>query len=261
MSIKAISALLVTAVVAVAGIAVYVHMGIPSGNSSHPALSDLQKGTHITITANDKKMIGGTVVTSFLNNGYYGLTYNIDPTNYSILSGSWSSTSKSLVWLYIDNVSYFSTPLPESTSGVLNQTLSPGHYTLVIGGYPGDVISIMNPILLNGYVPSQVGNFSIAAGTHVRSATSYLFNLSQPGELVGDLTSPAGKYSLSLYNTTGIGFGESCNNSSAKPGPLQFTLSPEYQALAPGHYNLSLSSGFYVNSTIHILYFYDYSIA
>ena len=151
------------------------------------------------------------------------------------------------------------TPLPDATSGILNQTLIPGQYTLVIGGYPGDVISIVNTIEIQSYLPQQIGDFNIPAGIHIDSSTTYSFYLYQPGELVGSLTTPAGVYTFSLYGSSGSGFTVACSNSSARSTTISFNLGPNSQVFGPGYYNLTFSSGFYVRQTLEFLYYYDYS--
>ena len=100
--LKVVSAIAIAIAIAVAGTAVYLQSGI--GSSTDPSFSELKAGTHITITENDTKMMGGAAIVSFETNGYYAVEYNLDLKNKSILTGSWTSTDKSLVWVFIDIV-------------------------------------------------------------------------------------------------------------------------------------------------------------
>lgn len=254
---KAIVAIIFATTILWAGTAVYLEI---NGTSSNLSFSDLKSGTHLTITNQDKKMLGGAMIVNFNTNGYYGLEFNLSIGENSIITGSWSSTGKSLVWFFMDSEVYMETPLPDLTSGVLNQTMVPGHYTLVIGGYPGDIVSITDTIQIRNYSPQQVGNFCIPAGTHISPAETYSFYLNQPGELVGELTTPDGAYSVSLHSNSGVGFTSGCSNISAKSATISYSLGPNYEVFAPGYYNLTLSNGFYVGQGIEFLHFYDYSI-
>lgn len=259
MSARVVYALAIAAAIVASGTVIYLQTGIGSQNYPTPAFSELKTGANIHITTNDTKMMGGTVITSFQKNGYYGVGYNLQINENSAITGSWISTGKTLVWVFNVGEPYMETPLPSSTSGSLNETLLPGQYTLVIGGYPGDVVSITNSIEIRNFVPYQIGNFSIPAGTYVNTSTTYSFHLDKPGELVGSLASPAGIYAVSLYSSTGNGFTTACFNSSAKPGTMTFSLGPNSPIYGPGYYNLTLSSGFYVNQTLKFLYYFDNS--
>lgn len=258
-SVKVVYAVAIAVVILASGIAVYLQSGNEYPGYTNPSFSELKAGAHIIITENDTKMLGGANIINFETNGYYAIQYHLDVNDNSIITGSWTSTAKSLVWVMIDGAAYMATPLPDATHGSLNQTLLPGQYTLVIGGGLGDVISIVNPIQIQSYVPQQIGDFNITAGTHINSETTFSFYLDQPGQLVGVLTTPAGVYSISLYSSSGSGFSTASSNSSAKPATISFSLSPYSQIFAPGHYNLTLSSGFYVSQTLKFLQYYDYS--
>lgn len=259
MSAKAAYAFAIAVAIVASGAAVYLQIGMGSQRYPNPTFQGLRTGASIHITTNDTKMIGGTVITSFQHNGYYGVGYNLQINENSVITGSWTSTGKTLVWIFIVGEPYMETPLPSSTAGSINETLLPGQYTLVIGGYPGDVVSITNSIEIQNFVPYQIGNFSIPAGTYINSSTTYSFYLNQTGQLVGAVTTPAGIYSISLYSSTGNGFSTACYNISSKAGTMTFSLGPNYTVFGPGHYNLTLSSGFYVNKTLKFLYYVENS--
>lgn len=256
---KAFPAVVLVVIVAVAGTAVYLNFGTGPSNSTNPSFSELKAGINITITKNDAKMLGGAAIVNFETNGYYAVKYNLDLEHYTILTGSWKSTGDSLIWIIVHDMTYASTPLPDATKGILNQTLVPGQYTLVIGGHPGDVITITDTIQIQSYVPQQVSNFSLPAGTHIGYVTTYSIYLSQPGELVGIFTTPPGTYYFSLYNSSGLGFSYGCSNSSAQPTSFSFKLGPGFEIFGSGYYNLTFSAGFYISQTLQFLYFYDYS--
>lgn len=259
MSRNAIYAFAIAMIIAATGTSVYLQLGIGQTHYSNPTFTELKTGTIMHITSNDTKMIGGTVILSFQKNGYYAVEYNLDINETSVITGSWSSTGKTLVWIFNVEGIYMETPLPSSTNGSLNQTLLPGQYILVIGGYPEDIVSITSTFGIQSYVPHQIGTFSIPAGTYVNSTTTYSFYLDLPGEMVGSLTTPAGIYSISLYSSTGDGFTTSCSNLSSTSGTMAFSLGPNSPVFGPGYYNLTLSGGFYVNQTLEFLSYYDNS--
>lgn len=259
MNVKVVFAVVIATAIVTAGVATYLQFGFVPSRVANPTFSELKTGAQITITTNDTKMLGGAEITSFAVNGYYAVEYNINVESNSILTGSWSSTGQSVVWVLINGAAYLDTPQPDASSGVLNQTLIPGQYTLVIGGHPGDVVSIIDPIEIHNYTSQQIGNFSIPAGTYINSTTTYSFYLNQPGELVGKITTPAGVYYYSLYSSSGSGFTSACSNVSAQSTTISFKLSPNSQVFDPGYYNLTFSGGFYVKQTLEFLYYYDNS--
>ncbi len=260
MNTRIVFAIAITITVVLSGSLIYVQYGAGDSNYTNPSLWELKAGTHITITRNDKKMLGGADIVNFQTNGYYAVEYNLNLKNYSIITGSWNSSEESVVWVLVNGAVYMGTPLPDTTQGMLNQTLIPGHYTLVIGGHPDDVITISKPIQVQSYVPHRIDNFSIPAGTYINSSTTYSFYLNQPGQMVGDITTPAGIYSFSLYNSSGYGFSTSCLNASSQLDSFAFNLSPNLSVFGPGYFNLTFSSGFYISKTLEFQYYYDYSI-
>ncbi len=260
MVLKIVSVVVTTLVVVLAATGIYLHFSSSPPKPAPATFSDLTAGTQFTITNNDQKMIGGGCIINFKTNGYYGVKYNLVLESNTILTGTWRSTGETLVWLMVDGVPYMSTPLPDATRGILNQTMVPGQYTLVIGGHPGDVISITKTIEIQSYIPQQIGNFSIPAGTHINSDSVYPLYLSLPGEMVGSFITPSGAYSYSLYNSTGIGFSVGCSNKSTQQSNVSFTLGPSYQFYGPGYYNLTFVGEFNVTQTLEFLYYYDYSI-
>lgn len=259
MNVKGLFTLAIVITIVTAGAATYMEFGLVPSRVANPSFSDLKAGAQITITSNDTKMLGGAEITSFAVNGYYAVEYNLNLDDNSILTGGWSSTGQSVVWVFINGAAYMETPQPDATHGVLNQTLIPGQYTLVVGGHPGDVISIIAPMEIHNYTPQQIGNFSIPAGTSINNVTTYSFYLNQPGELVGEITTPAGIYSFSMYSSSGSGFASGCSNSSAESTIISFSVSPHSQVFGPGYYNLTFSSGFYINQILEFVYYYDYS--
>ena len=255
MNIKVVYALIISSMIMVSGIAPLLHVDTSQITGHNPSFSDLKTGAHIMITENDTKMLGGAMITSFKNNGYYAVIYNLYIPVTSIITGSWISSVNSLVWIEGVNEVYMEAPYPHSTQGYLNQSLLPGNYKLIFGGSAGDVITIMSPIQINSYIPSQVGTFNISSGTYINSSTSYSFYLNKPAELVGSLVTPPGIFSISLY-TNGSGFSISCLNSSAKSTIISFKLGSNSEIFTPGKYTLTLSSGFYVTETLEFLCFY-----
>lgn len=255
MYVRTLSAFAVAVIMITSGAIVYLQAELSSSTSPIPPLSDLNAGTHITITNNDVKMLGGGAIINFRNNGYYAVEYNLDLHNYSIVTGKWISTGRSTVWVSGNGAS-MELPYPSVTRGSLNMTLVPGKYTLIFGGHPGDVISITDDIAIRSYVPHQIGNFSIPSGTHIYSATTYHFHLNLPGEMAGAFTTPHGVYSINLRSSNGLGFSSNCMNSSAKPDTTTMSLGPNMVVYGPGYYNLSFSAGFYINQTLEFLYYY-----
>jgi hypothetical protein len=255
MNMKVVYALIISLMIMVSGIATLLHVDTSQITGHNPSFSDLKTGAHIVITENDTKMLGGTMITSFKNNGYYGVIYNLYIPVTSIITGNWISSANSLV--SIDRVGEvcMEAPYPHSTHGYLNQSLIPGNYKLIFGGSSGDVITIMSSIEINSYIPSQVGTFNIESGTYINSSTSYTFYLNKTAELVGSLVTPPGIFSISLY-TNGSGFTLSCFNSSAKSTIISFKLGSNSEIFGPGNYTLTFSGGFYVSETLEFLYFY-----
>lgn len=261
MNDSVILAIVIAVVIAVSGIVIYVQN---DSNPSSPIFQTtsviLKSGTVLNISSSDTKMIGGAEIHNFTTNGYYAQEYRLNVGNYSIISGSWESSGKTLFWIFGSNEIFMETPLPEETHGILNQTLLPAEYTIVIGGYPGDTVSITSPIALRNYTPYQIGSFSIASGVHISSPKTYSFYLNEPGLLVGAFTTGGGEYSYSLHNSNGNGFGVMCFNTSAKPTLNSFNISWYSQTYSPGYYNLTFSEGtFYVNQNMEFLYYYDNS--
>ena len=251
-----VSVIVIATVMGAAGLYTHMRDTTQSSVQPFPSLSNLTSGTQITINSNDSRMIGGALIISFKDNGYYAALYNLDLKNYSIVTGGWKSTGKSLLWVRDNGIPHLSTPYPYYKSGTLNLTVSPGNYTLVIGGELGDVITILNNITIKSYVPKIIGNFTIPAGTAINSTTTYTFHLNQPGEMVGKLRTPSGVYSISLQGSGG-GFGILCQNSSARASNMSFQLGPTSQIYTPGAYNLTLSGGFQVIQTLEFKYYYD----
>ena len=255
MNMKVAYALIISLVIMVSGIATLLHVDTSRITGQNPSFSDLKTGARIVITENDTKMVGGGMITSFKNNGYYGVIYNLYIPTISIITGSWISSANSLVSIERVGEVSMESPYPHSTQGRLNQSLIPGNYNLIFGGSSGDVITIMSSLQINTYIPSQVGTFNISSGTYTNSSTSYSFYLNKPAELVGSLVTPPGIYSISLY-TNGSGFSISCFNSSAKSTLISFKLGTNSEIFSAGNYTLTLSGGFYVNETLEFLYFY-----
>ena len=255
MNMKVVYALIISSMIMVSGIATLLHVDTSQITGHNPSFSDLKTGAHIMITEKDTKMLGGAMITSFKNNGYYAVIYNLYLPITSIITGSWISSVNSLVWIEGVNEAYMEAPYPHSTQGYLNQSLLPGNYKLIFGGNSGDVITIMSSMQINSYIPSQVGTFNISSGTYINSSTSYSFYLNKTAELVGSLVTPPGIFSISLY-TNGSGFTLNCFNSSAKSTIISFKLGSNSEVFTPGKYTLTLSGGFYVTETLEFLYFY-----
>lgn len=260
MSIKVFLAAIAIASIVASGVAFCVHNeNSISQSTDPPSFAKLQSGAVITITSSDTKEVGGGEIVEggFSTNGYYAVIYHLEVRNYSLIRGSWQSNGGSLVWLYGNGEVYMGTPLPEKTEGVLNQTMVPGNYTLIIGGHPGDRITITSSIQIENFTLVEATSFNIPAGTYISSIRTYTFYLNEPAELVGEFTT-GGAFYYSLFSSPqGYGFSVGCSNNSEKPVSTQFSISldaPFYQA---GYYNLTFGSGtFYVNQTLEFIYFY-----
>ena len=77
MNIKVVYALIISSMIMVSGIAPLLHVDTSQITGHNPSFSDLKTGAHIMITENDTKMLGGGMITSFKNNGYYAVIYNL----------------------------------------------------------------------------------------------------------------------------------------------------------------------------------------
>ena len=255
MNMKVVYALIISSMIIISGIATLLQVYNDPGMFKNPPFSELKAGTQIIITKNDTKMLGGTMITNFKNNGYYAVTYNLYLPTTSIITGKWMSSTNSVVWIEGVNAQYMETPYPHSMQGNLNQSLLMGNYKLIIGGSSEDVITITKQIQVNAYIPSLVGTFYLSSGTYINSTASYSFYLNKPAELVGSLVTPPGTYLMTLYSK-GSGFGISSLNSSAKSTVINFKLGSNSEVFDPGNYTLTLSSGFLIKTTLEFLYFY-----
>lgn len=258
----AILATIIVVVMTVAGTAIYVHYDTSVPGTMNPSsLVSLHSGTVIPITLADRAMYGGAAIP----HEFYGIEFNLSLNGYYIITGSWESTGKSLVLIVGDNEFYAEFPLPDESRGILNQTLLPssyGNYTLIIGGYPGDVIRITRSIEVQSYTPSQVGSLSIPAGTEIYSPKVYSSYLDRPCVLVGSFTTGGGTYSYSFSNSPSSNNWATTSvtnyNSSAKPAFIEFNLSQNPIVFGPGNCSVSFGGGtFYVNQTLLFLFVYD----
>lgn len=221
-----------------------------------PRLIPITPGTLIVINTSDKEMVGGAMITAS-SPRFYGLAYNIDVYGHYILNGSWKSTGLTLVYLFVNNRPYMATPVPDETSGQLNQTIWTGSYTLVIAGYPGDRILVTSSMGIHSYVPYRVGSFLIPGGTYIHSPETYSFDLNQSAILVGSFT-VGGMYYYSLFGAGG-GFSAASYNISAKPGLNTFSVT-DSPPLSSGQYNFTfVGATFYVNQTMEFVLYYDNS--
>lgn len=255
----------IVVIIALATIAVYVQGPTDFTNRANtPTTIILRSGTIITINSSDHVIHGGA---GALDYTFYGIEYNLSLSGYYVISGSWKSTGKSLVWILDDNEPILEYPVPNEFSGILNQTLLPstyGNYTLVIAGYLGEKISIMSTIELENYSPIQVGSFSIPAGTQINSTKVYSFYLDSPSVMVGSFSTPGGIYSYSFSNSPSYNNWASTSvtdyNSSAMPALVKFSLNQSPLIFGPGNCSIDFSAGkFYVNQTIEYLLFFDNS--
>ncbi|MEM4056914.1 MAG: hypothetical protein QW578_07750 [Thermoplasmatales archaeon] len=251
-------AIVISAMITAGGF-LYVHeVYNPPENGKIPSSLPIPSGTTIVISTSDRKEIGGLVITASTLH-YYAITYEINVTGRYILTGSWSSSGETLVYLFVNNQPYMETPVPDELNGNLNQTIWNGSYTLVIGGYPGDVIHINKEIEISSYVPYVVGTFIIPSGTYVNSPRTYFFNLNKPAILIGEFTAEGCPYEYVLNGTSG-GFSVGCYNSSSKPVVVSFSTVINSHLMNPGNYEFEFVTGnFYVNSTLEFLYYYDLS--
>jgi hypothetical protein len=237
-------------IVIAGGLTFNCEMNIRALSGKSP-LNILNAGSVIVINSLDKEMVGGAAIPT----KYYGITYNLDLKGNFILSGTWSSTNKSIVWLMNDNVTYMELPTPRETHGVLNQTIFAGYYTLIIGGYIGDRILITSSIKTS-YNPFKVGSFKIPAGSYFydyNGTSSFSLNLSEPAILVGSLYAKS-NYGISLTSDNGQRF------STSASGPYLIKFGLNNGIYYPGSYDLSFwGTVFYVNQTLEFIYYYDNS--
>lgn len=227
-----------------------------AANGNDPSSLPISSGTVMVITTSEQQMTGGGMITAS-SPRFYGFTYNFEVRGHYILNGSWDSTGLTLVYLFIDNYPYLSTPVPDATRGVLNQTVWTGNYTLVIAGYPGDRIEVVSSIGIHGYVPYRVGSFVVPAGTSINSPMTYTFHLNKSAILIGSFT-VGGIFNYAL-NGIGVGFSVTSYNSSSKPSLNSFWVH-DSPPLAPGNYYFTFNEGtFYVNKTLEFVLYYDNS--
>lgn len=268
MNMKVIFSAFVAVAFVASGTAAYLQFGVGSHNSANHTISDsthvgaisnLTRGSHIMINKNDKQMLRRVDSNSPYDNGYFAVEFPLKLNNDSILTGSWDSSGKSLVWLYVDRSPYMNVPFPDSMNGTLNQTLGEGQYTLIVGGQPGDVITITATIAVSAYTPHQISNFSIQAGTNIKSGARYSFHLDKPGELVGSITTREVPCSISLHNSTAQVFSWTSYNSSAQLSSITFKFSVNSTVFAPGYYTLTFNGVFNVSKTLNFIAYYNNS--
>ena len=219
----------------------------------------IPSGKTIAITPWDEGMRGGAMIT-FSTPIFHSVTYELNVEGYYIITGSWKSTGETLFFVVKNQTVFMEFPTPNKSSGILNQTLSPGIYAIIIGGWVGDVVSITSSVELRSYVPHKVGSFMIPSGTVIVGPKTYSIYLDQPASLSGSFT-VGGSYWFSLENSSfSSSFGS--YNSSSEPYLYSFDpFSPNSQPpLNPGFYNLSFAKGtFYINQTMEFVYIFDYS--
>lgn len=246
-----------TAIVIVIGIAVAVPvaaipLGLYSFNSvgpSHIISSQdvlLAEGSILNITNKMHQINSG-----FPGGGsYYAGNLNFTVSSYMTITGSWSATSNSTLWISKANQVWMELPVPSQLKGGLNMSLAPGSYSLTYGGYPGDSITIKTSVQLTPLTVKSISSLNIPAGTVISSSGTgkqYFFNITQNGTIVGSF-SVSGPYSFSVYSKAGPGFAFSTlKDGNYRTGNLS-------TALVPGQYTVTFSGGtFTITSTMKVL--------
>ena len=226
----------------------------------------LKAGTSIHITSLDQRLIGGT----YHPEKYLGEIIPFSLSRSGALLGSWHSTGKSVMYVTGVNWVWAELPWPGAYGGSLNQTLPPGQYKLIYGGYAGDVITIADTIGISYYTPHSISSLNVHAGTVIHthnSSVAYSFNITQTGTIVGSFrTTGAFTFSVSTISTgsgsiEGLGGGFSFGYTNSSTGTTN--SGPLTTPLEPGSYVISFygSHPFTVTGTIVVLNIIEWNYA
>ena len=256
-----------SALIVIAGASTGIY-ATASSALTHPGQMQplLKAGTSIHITSLDRQLIGGT----YHPEKYLGEMISFSLSGSGALLGSWHSTGKSVMYVTGVNWVWMELPWPSAYSGSFNQTLPPGQYKLIYGGYAGDVITNDNTIGISYYTPHSISSLNIPAGTVINtrnSSVAYSFNIPQAGTIVGSfLTTGAFAFSVSMTSPggssiEGLGGGFSFGNTNSSAGTTN--SGPLTTPLEPGSYVITFygSHPFTVTSTIEVLNVIEWNYA
>ncbi len=186
---------------------------------------------------------------------YYCGEFNFSVSSLVTLSGNWTSTSKSVMFVTGNSQVWAELPVPYYRSGNLNQTLGPGDYSLTYGGSPGDSIHITKSIKLTPLAVKSISTLIIPDGTMINATASiqeFNFSIQQNGTIVGSFTS-LGAYTVTIENSDG-----SSGFSMGVSGNAIYKDVPIGSNLQPGNYTLSFIDSIYeITSTVEVLNTYN----
>lgn len=114
-------------------------------------------GATIVINSSDVGSRDGPMSSSF-SKIHHSISYLLDVKGYYLLTGSWRSSGESFLYIYNSSrlVVTLEPPYPFENHGTINMALSPGNYTIWMGGYVGDRISITSDWKLDCYSSENV---------------------------------------------------------------------------------------------------------
>lgn len=218
-------------------------------------------GTTIVVNSTDVGSPDGPMVTS-TSPIHHSIFYNIEVKGYYLFTGSWQSSGESFLYIYSSSTPTVTMepPYPFENHGTIDQTLPTGNYTVWIGGYVGDRISITRGWKLEPSSSHQVGSFYVPAGSVVEGLKTYSFYLNESASLAGSFT-VGGSYLFSINSSSGSSSSGSYN-SSLRPSLFSFNLTGTDYAfqLDPGHCDVTFAEGtFYINQTLELVYYFDNS--
>ncbi len=218
----------------------------------------IHAGKSIHITGLDRQLTGGTSRPM----KYLGEAIPFTLSRTGTLTGSWDSTGESVVYVTGLNWVWMELPMPYEHSGSLNQTLPAGQYSLIYGGYAGDIIFVRSTIGISYQTPHSISSLRIPEGAVIQtndSSVSFSFSLSEPGTIVGSfLTSGPFSFSVSITapgtsNVEGLSCGFSFGDMNSSAGVTD--SGPLTTPLEPGSYTLTFSGSneFVITGTIEVL--------
>ncbi len=219
----------------------------------------IPSGETIVINSTDNGARAGPMI-SATSPIYHYVICELHVKGYYILTGSWHSTVASLFLVYGNMTVFIDPPRPYETHGIINRTLSPGYYTIEIGGWVGDRIAITGSIVAKSYYPYRVGSFYLPSGTVITGPRTYSVYLNQSASLTGSFT-VGGAFWFSINSSSGSSSFGSYNSSSK---PLLHSFNPfgqnSFPPVGPGMVDVTFAEGtFYINQTMEFVYYVDSS--
>ncbi len=170
-------------------------------------------GTTIVVNSTDVGSPDGPMVTS-TSPIHHSIFYSIEVRGYYLFTGSWQSSGESFLYIYSSStpIVTMEPPYPFENHGTIDQTLPTGNYTIWIGGYVGDRISIIRGWKLEPSSPHQVGSFYVPAGSVVEEPKTYSFYLNESASLAGSFT-VGGSYWFSINSSRGSRYSSKANGN------------------------------------------------